>query len=481
MASRTRWPGPSRSNGLTRGRSSTSTARRRWPTDADSLPLVRRPRGGRVQERRLSGRDISPGAGIGRRCRMGPLCLLSAESERQADRALGAHRRLPALVHPGSRHSDAPNHNSMSRLASGGRIDRTRPLRFSFNGSPYRGYEGDTLASALLANDVRVVANSVTYGRPRGVFSAGVEEPNALVQVGNDTMLRATQVELVDGLEAIGLNGRGRLSLEPDGHRYDKVYAHCEVLVIGGGRAGITAALEAGQTGDRVMLVDEQAEFGGRLLGAGWNDWLETSLGALRSPPDVRLLTRATAFGHYDQNLVLIAQRLPNGGRLWQARAKRVVLATGAHERPLIFANNDRPGIMLAGAARTYVNRYGVAPGTRAGIFTNNDSTDAVAADLKRAGITVEAIVDVRAGEAVVDTRGDAEGLHTIVRGSLTGRDSRREIEGDLLCVSGGFNPTLNMFSQAQGRLRYDEGLACFVPDVAPPNVDVVGAAAGDP
>ena len=368
----------------------------------------------------------------------------------------------------------------MSRLASGGRIDRTRALRFSFNGTAYRGYEGDTLASALLANDVRVVANSVTDGRPRGVFSAGVEEPNALVQVGDDTMLRATQVELVDGLQAIGLNGRGRLSSEPDTNRYDKVYAHCEVLVIGGGRAGITAALEASQTGDRVILVDEQAELGGRLLGAGWNDWLDTSLGALRAQPDVRLLTRATAFGHYDQNLVLVAQRLPNGGRLWQVRAKRVVLATGAHERPLIFANNDRPGIMLAGAARTYVNRYGVAPGKRAVIFTNNDSTDAVAADLKRAGITVEAIVDVRAGEAVVDTRGDAEGLHTIVRGSLTGRDSRREIEGDLLCVSGGFNPTLHLFSQAQGRLRYDEGLACFVPDVAPPNVDVVGAAAGD-
>jgi len=375
----------------------------------------------------------------------------------------------------------------MSRLASGGRIDRTRPIQFSFNGTPYRGYEGDNLASALLANDVRVVANSVTYGRPRGVFSAGVEEPNALVQVGNDTMLRATQVGLVDGLEAIGLNGRGRLSLEPDGHRYDKVYAHCEVLVIGGGRAGITAALEAGQTGDRVILVDEQAEFGGRLLGAGWNDWLETSLGALRSPPDVRLLTRATAFGHYDQNLVLIAQRLPNGGRLWQARAKRVVLATGAHERPLIFANNDRPGIMLAGAARAYVNRYGVAPGKRAVIFTNNDSTDALAGDLKRAGISVEAIVDVRAGEAVLDTfpspaggGGQGGGLGGVIIAPLTGGGSRREVECDLLCVSGGFNPTLHLFSQAQGRLRYDEALACFVPDAAPPNVEVVGAAAGD-
>jgi sarcosine oxidase, subunit alpha len=368
----------------------------------------------------------------------------------------------------------------MSRLASGGRTDRSRPLSFTFNGAPYRGYAGDTLASALLANDVALVANSVTYGRPRGIFTAGVEEPNALVQVGNETMLRATQVELVDGLEATGLNGRGRLSTEPDTNRYDKIYAHCEVLVIGGGRAGITAALEAAQTGDRVILVDEQAELGGRLLSAGWRDWLAGSIASLESAPDVRILTRATAFGHYDQNLVLIAQRLENGGRLWQVRAKRVVLATGAHERPLIFANNDRPGIMLAGAARTYVNRYGVAPGTRAVIFTNNDSTDVVAADLKRAGIIVEAVTDVRAGEAVVDTKGQQERLSSVVMGSLTGSVSTREIDCDLLCVSGGFNPTLHLFSQAQGRIRYDEGLACFVPDVAPPNVEVVGAAAGD-
>jgi sarcosine oxidase subunit alpha len=375
----------------------------------------------------------------------------------------------------------------MSRLASGGRIDRTRPTRFSFNGKPYRGYEGDTLAAALLGNDVGLVAQSVTYGRPRGVFSAGVEEPNALVHVGNDTMLRATQVELVDGLEATGLNGRGRLSATPDSGRYDKLYAHCEVLVIGGGRSGITAALEASQSGDRVILVDEQTELGGRLLGAAWTDWLDTSLAVLASRPDVRLLTRATAFGHYDQNLVLIAQRRAGGGRLWQVRAKRVVIATGAHERPLIFANNDRPGIMLAGAARTYINRYGVAPGTRAVIFTNNDSTGVVADDLKLAGITVEAVVDVRSGEAVLDTSpsparggGPGGGLKSVLIGTLRGTHSRREIDCDLLCVSGGFNPTLHLFSQAQGRLRYDEGLACFVPDVAPPNVEVVGAAAGD-
>ncbi len=383
----------------------------------------------------------------------------------------------------------------MSRLAAGGRIDRSRPIRFTFNGHAYQGFAGDTLASALLANDLRVVAKSVTFGRPRGVFTAGIEEPNALVQVGHDTLLRATQVELFDGLEAMGLNGRGRLSpaapspLAGEGPgggsfegRYDKIYAHCEVLVIGGGRAGITAALDAAQAGDGVMLVDEQAEFGGRLLGAGWSDWLDSGIATLRSAPDVRLLTRATAFGHYDQNLVLIAQRLSDGGRLWQVRAKRVVIATGAHERPLIFANNDRPGIILAGAARTYLNRYAVAPGKRAVVFTNNDSTDLVAADLKRVGIVIEALVDVRAGQAIVDTISGGQGgsLSAVIIAPLTGDAARREVECDLLCVSGGFNPALHLFSQAQGRLRYDEGLACFVPDAAPPTVEVAGAAAGD-
>jgi sarcosine oxidase, subunit alpha len=392
----------------------------------------------------------------------------------------------------------------MSRLPQGGRVDRSRPLRFTFNGDLYRGFAGDTLASALLANDVRVVANSVTYARPRGIFSAGIEEPNALVQVGPEPMLRATQVQLVDGLNATGLNGRGRLTSEPDDSRFDKAYAHCEVLVVGGGRSGLTAALDAGRTADRVILIDEQAELGGRVLSAGWTDWLSTATSELESMPDVRLLTQATAFGVYDQNLVLIAQRREGGGRLWQVRAKRVVLATGAHERPLIFANNDRPGVMLAGAVRTYLNRYGVAPGKRAVIFTNNDSTQPLTADLQRAGISLEAVVDVRAGEAIIDTLtsfpsqfptrsaqgtipsplvGEGQGggaLQAVVVGSLTGDAPRRVVECDLLCVSGGFNPTLHLFSQAQGRLRYDEVLACFVPDAALPSVKVVGAAAGD-
>jgi sarcosine oxidase subunit alpha len=369
----------------------------------------------------------------------------------------------------------------VSRLPWGGRIDRSRPLRFTFDGKPLTGYAGDTLASALLANDVRIVAKSVTYARPRGVFTAGVEEPNALVRVGAEPMLRATQVELVDDLDAIGLNGKGRLSNEPDTARFDKIYCHCDVLIVGGGRAGLSAALTAGLAGERVLLVDEQPELGGRLLSAGWDDWLADNIARLSSMPDVRLLTRATAFGLYEQNLVLIAERRPEGGRLHQVRARRVVLATGAHERPLIFRNNDRPGIMVAGAVRTFVNRYGVAPGRQAVIFTNNDSTDALATDLRRAGITLEAVIDVRAGEAIVDTRASSDGaLSAVVIAPLTGGGASREMECDLLCVSGGFNPAVHLFSQAQGRLRYDEGLACFTPEAPPAALEVVGAASGD-
>jgi sarcosine oxidase, subunit alpha len=345
----------------------------------------------------------------------------------------------------------------VTRLSAGGSIDRSHPLRFTFNGRAYQGYAGDTLASALLANDVRVVANSVTYGRPRGVFSAGIEEPNALVQIGPEPMLRATQVELVDGLEATGLNGKGRLSTQPESGRFDKVYAHCEVLVIGGGAAGRAAAHAAAQKGDRVILLDEQAHPS------------PDDFGGLAS--DVRVLPRTTAFGLYEQNLVLAAERRPEGGRLWQIRARNVVLATGAHERPMVFANNDRPGIMLAGAVRTYLNRFAVAPGTRAVVFTNNDTTATVADDLRSAGVPVAAVIDVRQGQAVVDTEGDDRGLRAI---TLVGGD---RVECDLLCVSGGFNPTAHLYSQAQGKLRYDERFACFRPDGKLENVRVVGAA----
>ena len=351
-----------------------------------------------------------------------------------------------------------------NRLPSGGRIDRAAPLSFAFNGRGYEGYQGDTLASALLANDVRLVARSFKYHRPRGIVGAGVEEPNALVQLGSgDRTLPnylATQIELFDGLEAASVNawpsvdfdlravnglvsrflppgfyyktfmwprrlwpfyerqlrkagGFGVAPSGPDPDRYDKMNTHCDVLVVGSGPAGLAAALRAGRTGARVILVDEQQEMGGSLLassaeidGKPASAWVESTIAELSAMPEVRLLPRSTAFGYYDHNFVTVLERVtdhlgPVDGlaprqRIWRIRAGRVVLATGSIERPLVFPNNDRPGVMLASAVSTYVNRYGVAPGSRAVLFTNNDSAYRTALDLASSDVEVSAVVDLR-------------------------------------------------------------------------------------
>jgi sarcosine oxidase subunit alpha len=304
------------------------------------------------------------------------------------------------------------------RLPTGGRIDRDRPLRFSFDGREYSGYRGDTLASALLANGVHAVSRSIRYGRPRGIFTAGVEEPNALVQPEGpcpEPMLTATTVELFDGLHATGLAGKGRLEGAEDHAFYDKFHWHCDVLVVGAGPAGLAAALAAGRSGARVLLADEQPEPGGSLLatretldGAPAVDWVTAAVAELAGLPEVRLLARTTVLGAHDNNYVIALERRTDHlgpdapahlsrQRVWHIRAGQVVSATGAHERPIAFADNDRPGIMLAAAARTYVNRYAVLPGRRAVVFTTNDSAYAAAIDLADAGVTVVAVVDARA------------------------------------------------------------------------------------
>ena len=454
------------------------------------------------------------------------------------------------------------------RLPDGGTIDRTRPLRFEYDGVAYQGHDGDTLASALLANGVHLVGRSFKYHRPRGIYSAGTEEPNALVQLARgartEPNVRATTLELFDGLVAASQNcwpsvrfdigaindalsplipagfyyktfmwpptprwwlryehvirhaaGMGRAAAEPDPDHYEHQYAHCDVLVIGGGVAGLAAAHAAAHAGARVIVCDENARWGGGLPDADARiddrapgDWMAATALELAQHPNVLTLLRTTAFGYYDGNLVgaveRVADHLPEPPphaprqRLWKIRAQAVVLATGAIERAIAYAGNDVPGTMLAGAARVYVERFGVRPGARAVVFTNNNSAYAAALDLHQAGVAIGAIVDARpvaALEGTLPARARTAGLRILAGSAITAAQGRlhvasvdvaplgggraQRVECDLVCVSGGFNPAVHLFSQARGKLRYDDALATFVPDASPLPIFPVGAANG--
>ncbi|MEU3486854.1 sarcosine oxidase subunit alpha family protein [Streptomyces massasporeus] len=399
------------------------------------------------------------------------------------------------------------------RLPQGGRVDRGTVLRFTVDGRESTGHPGDTLASAMLANGRVEAGPSLYRGRPRGIVAAGVEEPNALVQLDgpcSEGMLPATTVELYDGLSATTLSGMGRLDPAPDPAVYDKKYVHTDVLVVGAGPAGLAAAAAAAGSGARVILVDDRPEPGGSLYSD--TAWVAAVRAALDAAPEVVVLPRTTAFGSYDDNYVLALQRrtdhlgtaAPEGvsrQRLWHIRARQVVLATGAHERPLVFAGNDRPGVMLSSAVRTYLNRYAVVPGSRAVVSTTNDSAYDTVADLHAAGIDIAAVVDARpepsrraaevagatgvrvlTGSAVIDTEGGHRLTGVTVRaldadGRLTGAPER--FDCDLLAVSGGWSPVVHLHSQRQGRLRWDETLVAFVPEGAVRGQQVVGAARG--
>ncbi|MFI6577988.1 2Fe-2S iron-sulfur cluster-binding protein [Nocardiopsis sp. NPDC050513] len=405
------------------------------------------------------------------------------------------------------------------RMPTGGLIDRDTALRFTFNGRPMTGHPGDTLASALLANGVHGIGTSIRYGRPRGIVAAGSEDPTSLVQIERpfpEPMLTATSVELYDGLVAHGLPGQGRLASEPDPDRYDAKHVHCDVLVVGAGPAGLVAALTAARGGARVVVVDEQSRTGGALLGT--REYLDERLAAewvadvtaeLRRTPGVLVLERTTAFGVYQDGFVLALQRRTDHlgfaapadtarQRVWRIRARQTVLATGAHERPIVFADNDRPGIMLAGSARTYLHRYGVLPGTRVVVFTTNDSAYRAAIDLARAGVDVAMVVDarptapsslaarcsargieVRAGHVVTGTEGGAR-VTDVHIAPLPGADGSPDTVGcDSLLVSGGWNPVVHLYSQARGALRYAPALGAFVPGEELPTVRVAGSATG--
>jgi sarcosine oxidase, subunit alpha len=446
------------------------------------------------------------------------------------------------------------------RLASGGRIDRARPLHFRMDGELYRGFAGDTLASALIANGVHVVGRSFKLHRPRGIMAAGVEETNAIVDIGRgaytDTNVKATEVELVDGLEAKSVNawpnaakdtlgvlgwlkpflpagfyyktfmrpdwvtyegmirkaaGLGRAADGPDPDTYEKQFAHADVVVVGGGIAGVVAALSASAGDAQVILIDDQAELGGTLLGqpvpingARPEFWLAAVEEQLRERPNIRVLTRTTATGIYDHHFVLACERLEGRGprqRLWKIRAKKVVLASGAFERPLVFPNNDRPGVMLAGAARTYVERYGVAPGHTAVVVTNNDSAYHAAFSLREAGVKVRAIADLRASpprHALDAARHhDIEVMPATAAANVAGRNGvsgvklasvdvhgrldsgTASVDCDLVCVSGGWSPALHLFAQAGGAMRFDRDAGAIVPDNAFEPLVCVGASRG--
>ncbi len=431
---------------------------------------------------------------------------------------------------------------STYRTAAGGRVDRTQPLAFRFDGARYEGLAGDTLASALLANGVHLVGRSFKYHRPRGILTAGAEEPNALVTVRRDAArvtpnLRATQVELYEGLVAESQNrwpsldfdlgriadvvsplfpvgfyyktfkwprpawhalyepvirraaGLGRAPTQADPDRYAQRFAHCDVLVVGAGPAGLAAALAAAQAGARVVLCDEQPEPGGTLLDGGTatidglteSAWLARTLAELSGHPRVQLLPRTTAFGYFPHNLIGLVERLtdhvadaPPGAvreRLWQLRAREVVLAAGAIEQPLVFPGNDRPGVMLAGAARTYLDRYGVRAGTRAVLVTTNDAGCHAAERLGAAGIEIAAIADLRKGATVGGTRGS-------LRVSAVEIDGRA-IACDLVLMAGGYAPSVHLFSQSRGRLAWSDAARAFVPSASAERERSAGACRG--
>lgn len=460
---------------------------------------------------------------------------------------------------------------SAFRTASGGRIDRTRPLQFTFDGETFEGAQGDTLASALLANGVHLVGRSFKYHRPRGILTAGAEEPNALVAVRRDAArytpnLRATQVELYDGLCAESQNrwpnlrfdlgrandllspffpagfyyktfmwpraawkalyepliraaaGLGRAPTLPDPDRYAHRYAHCDVLVVGAGPAGLAAALSAAHSGARVILCDEQAEMGGSLLtqssalieGVAAEVWLARTVAALAQQPRVLLLARTTAFGYFPHNAIGLNERLtdhlahPLSGqareRLWQVRAREVVLATGAIEQPLVFPGNDRPGIMLAGAVQTYLNRYGVRAGSRAVVITATDSAYQAALDLQAAGVQVDAIADLRSSaDGVLPQAARRAGIKSLLRATVmgtrgdrrvssielgTGDDrggvrNRQTLSCDLVLMSGGFTPSVHLFSQSRGTLKWNDAARAFVPGASAERERSAGACRG--
>ncbi|GHE00357.1 sarcosine oxidase subunit alpha [Defluviimonas sp. 20V17] len=450
-----------------------------------------------------------------------------------------------------------------TRLSSGGRlIDRTKALEFTFNGKRLRGFSGDTLASALLGADQMLLGRSFKYHRPRGLVAAGVEEPNALVNLGQGSRLepnqRTTTTEVFDGLSATSQNhwpslefdigalnglvarflpagfyyktfihpraawkhlfeplirqsaGLGRAPVERDADRYEYFYAFCDVLVIGGGIAGLQAALVAGAAGARVLVLEQTAHWGGRapvdgvqIDGRPADDWIRNAVEALERMENVTVRTRVTGAGVYDHGYVLadekVADHTPGDGRpkhrLWRIRAGRIVTATGAIERPLAFAGNDVPGVMLASAVRDYVVNWAISPGDRTVVVTNNDDAYRTAIALKQAGLAVPAVIDARPeARGALPEAARAAGITVLTGTAVAGVKGRGRVSGVQLCpqageggavtqeiaceavaMSGGWSPVVHLWSHCGGKLVWDEGAAMFRPDPARPPLGADG------
>lgn len=443
------------------------------------------------------------------------------------------------------------------RLRSGGRIDRSASLGFSFDGKHLSGYQGDTLASALIANGIRIVGRSFKYHRPRGIVTAGSDEPNALVELRSgahrEPNTKVTVVELFEGLEARSQNrwpclsldlrainslfgpllvagfyyktfmwpasfwewiyepairraaGLGRAAIEPDPDSYEKCHAFCDVLVVGSGPAGLMSALTAARSGVRVILCEEDFEFGGRLLsdrlevdGQPGTEWVTKVVAELRAMPSVRLMNRTTVFGAYDHGVYGGVQRCTDHlyaaqpgqvrQRYWKIVARSAIVATGATERLIAFGGNDRPGVMATGAVRTYLNRFAALPGRRVAVFTNNDSGWSTAVDLEAAGVEVAALIDSRSnaatkpaqtrcrvvmGSQIVAVNG-MRSVRSIDVVSVTGIE---RIDVDSLAVSGGWNPNVAIATHFGTRSQWRDDAAAFVCSAPPAGIKLAGAA----
>jgi len=461
------------------------------------------------------------------------------------------------------------------RLSSGGQINKAEKIYFKFNGKIFFGFKGDTLASALLANGIHLIGRSFKYHRPRGILTSGAEEPNALVQVikdkaSTDPNTRATQLEIFEGLNAESQNcwpnvnfdigeinnvfspiipagfyyktfmwptklwkkyegfirksaGLGKSPTENDPDIYDHKYYHCEVLIIGSGPAGLSAAKVAVKTGKKILFVDERPHFGGNLIFAEEKltkinelkplEWINKTCSELQNYKNIKILNRTSVAAYHNYNYLIMMQNLSDHlsekekkgkirQRLWKVRAKKIILATGSIERPMIFDCNDRPGIMLSSAVRKYINYYGVKCGNNAVIFTSNDDAYETAISLHDKGVRIEAIIDIREQSSgdlpkkcnelgikilwksiVVYTEGHKK--ITKVHVMKLSKDNRStignklKINCDLLCISGGYTPAIHLFTQSGGKLDFNEKKYCFQPKSTPLNQISIGSCNG--